>query len=544
MSASFATSEGLRAVLERLHDRGARLLGWRHDPEAERLMQFTIRKYRALALKHHCEPEDRRTQPSRRCGHVRRQVRRRPVGGRHPGGQGQPDRRGARSWLLCSSTRRGAARSSATTTHAASATTRPASSNSLPRAAALAVDAAAAPPPLKPGETPPTKAFEALNLAISMFTALGWPRDSATCALDYIAARLIESGDRHEAHASCGGTTPAGPRSTSTRRPGRRCCASCSATPTRPRPHAGRRRRPRHAGLRLEGRRTARRRPARRRDQRRRPEGRQEAMPDTRPHRTRPSDRLDHRRRPSPQGPRRPERAHGVDRGGRPAPAGHHHSRRRARLRVAATGGRAPARLAHDEGLGPLRHLRQALAPARPAGREPTPQAAHELEKAALYRELKVLEKEEAERRMQRPSSAGQARWRSLRLAPVAGAGGDPRTRAAAAWRHRQATYITTRVARSWIGPPEAETPSDPCAIAANMLSEIEHGAPVSPAYKRSRQPSTGQQAAPARRRRAGRARPARPRSAQARPGGGERQGLRALRNKERAPLPQPARST
>ena len=96
------------------------------------------------------------------------------------------------------------------------------------------------------------------------------------------------------------------------------------------------------------------------------------------------------------------ERAHGVDRTGRPAPAGHDHSRRRARLRVAAAGGRAPARLAHHEGLGPLRHLRQALAPARPAGREPAAQAAERLEKTArLYRELKMLEQEEAERRMQ-----------------------------------------------------------------------------------------------------------------------------------------------
>ena len=59
MSASFATPEGLRAVLERLHDRErVGFWGWRQDREAERLMQFTIRKYRSLARTHHCEPED------------------------------------------------------------------------------------------------------------------------------------------------------------------------------------------------------------------------------------------------------------------------------------------------------------------------------------------------------------------------------------------------------------------------------------------------------------------------------------------------------
>ena len=59
MSASFATPEGLRAVLERLHDReSAGYWGWRQDREAERLMQFTIRRYRSLARNHHCEPED------------------------------------------------------------------------------------------------------------------------------------------------------------------------------------------------------------------------------------------------------------------------------------------------------------------------------------------------------------------------------------------------------------------------------------------------------------------------------------------------------
>jgi hypothetical protein len=63
------------------------------------------------------------------------------------------------------------------------------------------VDPTPAAPRRKPGETTPTTAFEALNLVISMFVALGWPANSATCTLDYIATRLMEAGNRHVAHA-------------------------------------------------------------------------------------------------------------------------------------------------------------------------------------------------------------------------------------------------------------------------------------------------------------------------------------------------------
>ena len=59
MNASFATAEGLRHLLQRLHDLDSvGYWSWRTDPEAEQLMRFTIRKYRWLAINHHCEPED------------------------------------------------------------------------------------------------------------------------------------------------------------------------------------------------------------------------------------------------------------------------------------------------------------------------------------------------------------------------------------------------------------------------------------------------------------------------------------------------------
>ena len=46
----FTTSEGLRALLIRLHEGGEN--AWVHDPVARDLMEFTADKYRALARKH------------------------------------------------------------------------------------------------------------------------------------------------------------------------------------------------------------------------------------------------------------------------------------------------------------------------------------------------------------------------------------------------------------------------------------------------------------------------------------------------------------
>jgi len=49
-SEPFATAEGLRALLIRLHEAGPE--GWRRDPEAAQLMQFVATKYEKLARKH------------------------------------------------------------------------------------------------------------------------------------------------------------------------------------------------------------------------------------------------------------------------------------------------------------------------------------------------------------------------------------------------------------------------------------------------------------------------------------------------------------
>ena len=203
MSASFVTPEGLRSVLVRLHERDeCGYWGWRQDREAERLMQYTIRKYRSLARNHHCEPEDsayaafeamrtravrcaddpwavitRAVQVSliaeeRACGLLcsPAQARRREVMQHHDARRFGEDETGLLELLAQSRAPGG-------------------------------VCPTAVPPAPSPGQVRPTSASEALDLVISMFVALGWPANSATCSLDYISTRLIEAGDRHVAHA-------------------------------------------------------------------------------------------------------------------------------------------------------------------------------------------------------------------------------------------------------------------------------------------------------------------------------------------------------
>ena len=203
MTVSFATPEGLRSLLQRLHDRDSvGYWAWRHDREAERLMEFTISKYRSLARTHDCEPEDSayaafeamRTRAVR-CADdpwavVTRAVQVSLIAEERAAG------------LLCSTAQ--ARRREVMRHHNA----RRFGDDETGFLELLAesrgpspVDPALSAPPVRAGETAPTAAFEALNLVISMFVALGWPSSSATCTLDYIATRLMEAGDRHIAHA-------------------------------------------------------------------------------------------------------------------------------------------------------------------------------------------------------------------------------------------------------------------------------------------------------------------------------------------------------
>jgi len=199
VSASFATSEGLRSVLVRLHERESLgYWGWRQDREAERLMRYTIRKYRSLAYNHHCEPEDSayaafEAMRSRavRCADDPWAVITRAV-------QVSLIAEERASGLLCSPAQ--ARRREVKQRHDARRFGED-ETGFLELLAESRTPVSVDPIPPKPAEKHPTSASEALNLVISMFIALGWPDNSATCTLDYISTRLIEAGNRHVAHA-------------------------------------------------------------------------------------------------------------------------------------------------------------------------------------------------------------------------------------------------------------------------------------------------------------------------------------------------------
>lgn len=203
MNASFATAEGLRHLLQRLHDLDS--VGhwsWRTDPEAERLMRFTIRKYRWLAINHNCEPEDSayaafgamRTRAVRMAEDpwavVTRAVQVSLIAEERANGLlcSNPQARRHVMWGLHDARRFCEYENDVLEYHPAM------------RAPALlgVLDDRPAP---QPGEEKPTTPAEAKNKVIDLFTALGWPENTATCAVDYLCSRLAESKNRPAAHS-------------------------------------------------------------------------------------------------------------------------------------------------------------------------------------------------------------------------------------------------------------------------------------------------------------------------------------------------------
>lgn len=192
---TFETSEGLRHLLNRLADAGPG--AWSTDAEAAELMAYTIQKYRSLAHKHHCEPEDSaaaafeamRTDAVRRARDpwavVTRAVQVTLIAEDRANG------------LLCSPAQ---ARRTHISCHHDARRFSDSEANLLDFHPSLRVDYNTPDEPTRSADLP-TGAFEAVDQAIALFVALGWPLNTATCALDYIAARLIESGSRATTHA-------------------------------------------------------------------------------------------------------------------------------------------------------------------------------------------------------------------------------------------------------------------------------------------------------------------------------------------------------
>ncbi|MCL2611700.1 MAG: serine/arginine repetitive matrix protein 2 [Nocardioidaceae bacterium] len=191
MNHSFETSQRLRRLLTRLRVFGAH--AWEQDPDARELMVFAAKKYEALAIKHHLDPsagaaaafEAMRTYAVRTADDpwavVTMAVNVSLIAEERANG------------LLCSVDK--ARRPEVSKHHDVRrfCDTEADLPSFLP---SLAVD------PFDSDETPPTGAYEAVDAAIDLFTALGWPRDTATCALDFITSRLTECGSRLRAHAA------------------------------------------------------------------------------------------------------------------------------------------------------------------------------------------------------------------------------------------------------------------------------------------------------------------------------------------------------
>jgi len=194
MSRSFETSEGLRRLLIRLRVCGPR--AWEHDPEARELMAYTTLKYQALARKHRCDPtagaaaafEAMRTYAVRTATDpwavVTMAVKVSMIAEERAAG------------LMCSVDQ--ARRPEFSSQHDVQrfCDTDSDLPSFLPELAVGPVE------PVTSEQGRPTTAHEAVDATINLFAALGWPRDTATCLLDYIGARLMESGSRPRAHAA------------------------------------------------------------------------------------------------------------------------------------------------------------------------------------------------------------------------------------------------------------------------------------------------------------------------------------------------------
>ncbi len=197
----FATAEGLRLLLVRLHYSGPGT--WKHDDEAAELLAFTGHKYGALARKHGLEPEDAavaafeamRTRAVRAAADpwavITRAVQVTLIYDSRAEG------------LLCSTHQ--ARRSTVSANHDAE--------RFSDRETELAAFHPAFLVPaeqdlrdwdeIKPSaDEEPTNAWMAADQAVQIMTELGWPPVAARGCIEYVCARLIRTGSREGAFES------------------------------------------------------------------------------------------------------------------------------------------------------------------------------------------------------------------------------------------------------------------------------------------------------------------------------------------------------
>lgn len=193
----FEDSEGLRALLIRLHHAGRE--AWRHDPEVEALMRFAIDRYAALARKHGQEPEDAavaafeamRTPSIRRADDpwaVVTHAVQITLGAEEKA-----------TGMLCSTHQ--ARRSQYSGFHDAErfSDRETPISDYHPAFHIHPHHERGDDRPSVDSPEPCTSATSAVEDTVGLFTLLGWPPETARAGIDYICARLTESGDRARA---------------------------------------------------------------------------------------------------------------------------------------------------------------------------------------------------------------------------------------------------------------------------------------------------------------------------------------------------------
>ena len=199
MQPPFATTEGLRLLLVRLHYSGPQ--AWQYDPEASELMEFTMGKYGALAHKHGLEPSDAavaafdvmRTRAAR-VAHDPWAVVTRAV-------QLSLIYEARAQGLLCSPHQ--ARRAALSTCHDAERfSDREIELADYHPSLQIADDLDEIDAPKPAADQEPTNAYVALDAAVALFVELGWPERAARIGLEYICSRVITSGDRAAAYES------------------------------------------------------------------------------------------------------------------------------------------------------------------------------------------------------------------------------------------------------------------------------------------------------------------------------------------------------
>ena len=200
MSIDFITPIGLRQLLTELHYAGPS--AWQHDPGAADLMEYATQKYAALARKHGLEPED--------AAYAAFNVLRTDAI-RHANDPWAATTRAVQIALIAEERGNGLLCSTHQARRAEIAAHHDAERFSDRETSVLEYHRAFQTPSeidllldsdtsVEQRSRPSVSVPEAFEMTVRLFTALGWPEEATRHAIGYIAARLVDSGNRATTH--------------------------------------------------------------------------------------------------------------------------------------------------------------------------------------------------------------------------------------------------------------------------------------------------------------------------------------------------------